>query len=129
MRSGRTRPGLGSPAALKAWATLIDPTTDGLAIPYSIARPRTTTPKHLFQEGQAAMYIGVRAQLPGVRSATQGKFKFNVVAMPYILPGKRPTGAGGVDGHPRPGRERQLSLDFLHWLYSGSGGMEILEAS
>ncbi len=122
--------GLGSRAALKAWATLIDPTTDGLAVPYSIYAAADYNAETLFQEGQAAMYIGVRAQLPGVRSATQGKFKFNVVAMPYILPGKRPTGAGSV-GWALTSQDKniKLSLDFLHWLYSGSGGMQILEAS
>ena len=122
--------GLDTPAALKAWATLIDPTTNGTAVPYSIYAAADYNAETLFQEGQVAMYIGVRAQLPGVRTATQGKFKFNVVAMPYILPGKRPTGAGSVGwALTTQAKNIKLSLDFLHWLYSGSGGMKILEAS
>ncbi len=122
--------GLDTPAALKAWATLIDPTTDGTAVPYSIYAAADYNAENLFQENQVAMYIGVRAQLPGVRSATQGKFKFNVVAMPYVLPGKRPTGAGSVGwALTTQDKNTKLSLDFLHWLYSSSGGMKILEAS
>jgi multiple sugar transport system substrate-binding protein len=118
--------GLDTPAALKTWATLVDPTTNGEALPYSLY----LTDANAFQDGQVAMYIGVRAQLPGVRTGTQGKFKFNVVAMPYILPGKRPTGAGSVGwAITTQDSNIKLSLDFLHWLYSGSGGMPILEAS
>ena len=50
--------------------------------------------------------------------------------MPYILPGKRPTGAGSVGwALTTQDKNIKLSLDFLHWLYSGSGGMKILEAS
>ena len=115
---------------MKAWATLIDPTTDGLAVPYSIYAAADYSGETLFQEGQAAMYIGVRAQLPGVRSATQGKFKFNVVAMPYILPGKRPTGAGSVgSGTDHPGQEHQAVARLPALVVLGLRRDEILEAS
>ena len=122
--------GLDSPAALKAWSMLVDPTETGQFAPYSLQQsPPGPGAEVLFQSGQVAMYVGVRAQLPAVRLATKGKFNFNVAPMPYVAPGKRPTGAGSVCwGITTQDKNIKASLNFLHWLYSANGGMKILEA-
>ena len=124
-----TSAGLDTPAAQKAWQMLIGPTQTGQFVPYSVYAAAGYNAETLFQEGVASMYIGVRAQLPAVRTATQGKFDFDVASMPTVN-GTAPIGAGSIGwALSSQAKNIKLSLNFLKWLYSGTGGMAILEKS
>src|SRR6202035_2071938 len=91
-----TKAELASPGSLKAWQMLIAPMQNGEAVPYATYLSASAQCDTLFDSGQASMFFGVRGNLPTVRSATAGKFGWDVVPMPFV-PGvngpTRPTGA------------------------------------
>lgn len=120
-----TKANLASPGSLKAWHMLISPTQNGDAVPYSTYLSAGSNCAALFDSGQAAMYFGVRGQLPTVRPAVKGKFNFNVVPMPFVqgIHGPtRPTGAGSIAwALSTQAKDIPNALAFFKFLFSPQG--------
>jgi multiple sugar transport system substrate-binding protein len=116
---------LSSPGALEAWKMLVQPTTDGAAVPYSTYLADSANCSTLFDSGQAAMSVEVRGDLPTVRPAVAGKFTFNVAPMPFVngVHGPtRPTGAGSIAwAMSSQAKDVPLTLAFFKFLFSTAG--------
>jgi multiple sugar transport system substrate-binding protein len=120
-----TKADLASPVALKAWQMLISPTQNGEALPYATllsAQDNCATP---FESGQASMYFGVRGSLPTLRPALAGKFKWDVLPMPFVQGphgSARPTQAGSVGWSlSSQAKDTSNALAFLRYLFSSKG--------
>lgn len=120
-----TKADLASPGALKAWQMLVDPTQNGEAVPYSTYLSASGQCDTLFDSGQAAMFFGVRGTLPTVRSATAGKFSWDVVPMPFVqgVNGSvRPTGAGSIAwALSSQAKDVTNAMAFFKFLFSSEG--------
>jgi multiple sugar transport system substrate-binding protein len=120
-----TKADLASPGALKAWQMLIQPTTDGTAVPYSTYLSAASDCSTLFNSGQAAMLVDPRNTTPVIQPAAEGKFVFNAAPMPYVngVNGPvRPTGAGSIGwGITTQAGNVPLALAFLNFLVSQQG--------
>jgi multiple sugar transport system substrate-binding protein len=116
---------LASPGALKAWQMLIAPTQNGDAVPYATYLSASAQCDSLFDSGQAAMFFGVRGNLPTVRSAAAGKFSWDVVPMPFVQGTNgptRPTGAGSIAwALSSQAKDVANALTFLKFLFSAKG--------
>lgn len=125
-----TKADLASPAALKAWQMLIQPTTDGTAVPYSTYQSVASNCSTLFNSGQAAMLVDPRNTTPVIQPAAKGKFVFNAAPMPFVngVDGPtRPTGAGSIGwGLTTQAKNVPLALAFLNFLV-GPQGQSLLE--
>ncbi len=123
-----TTPTLDTPAALKAWALMIDPLLNGDAVPEAQQQAKNGSSgcEPFFESGEAAMSIEVRGNLPGLQQAIGSKFQYNVVPMPSITAanGKQviPTGGGSLGWCLAPGQTHNaLALAFLKYLFSPAG--------
>ncbi len=123
-----TTPTLDTPAALKAWALMIDPMLNGDAVPEAQQQAKNGSSgcEPFFESGEAAMSIEVRGNLPGIEQAVGSKFKYNVVPMPSITGADGmqviPTGGGSVGWCLAPGQTHNaLALAFLKYLFSPAG--------
>ena len=123
-----TTPTLDTPAALKAWALMIDPMLNGDAVPEAQQQAKNGSSgcEPFFESGEAAMSIEVRGNLPGLQQAIGSKFQYNVVPMPSITAanGKQviPTGGGSLGWCLAPGQTHNaLALAFLKYLFSPAG--------
>lgn len=120
-----TKADLASPASLKAWKMLIQPMQTGAAVPYATYLSASAQCSTLFNSGQAAMFFGVRANLPTVRPGTAGKFSWDVAPMPFV-PGvsgpTRPTGAGSI-GFALSSQAKDIpnALAFFKYMFSPTG--------
>jgi multiple sugar transport system substrate-binding protein len=121
-------PTLDTPAALKAWALMINPLNNGDAIPEAQQQAKNGSSgcEPFFESGEAAMSIEVRGNLPGLQQAIGSKFNYNVVPMPSITAanGKQvvPTGGGSLGWCLAPGQTHNaLALAFLKYLFSPAG--------
>jgi multiple sugar transport system substrate-binding protein len=120
-----TKADLASPGSLKAWKMLIQPMETGAAVPYATYLSASAQCSTLFNSGQAAMFFGVRANLPTVRPGTAGKFSWDVAPMPFV-PGvsgpTRPTGAGSI-GFALSSQAKDISnaLAFFKYMFSTTG--------
>jgi multiple sugar transport system substrate-binding protein len=116
---------LASPGALKAWQMLIEPTQDGDAVPYATYLSASAQCYTLFDSGQAAMFFGVRADVPSVRPAATGKFDWNVAPMPFVqgVNGPtRPTGAGSIAwALSSQAKDIPNAMTFFKFLFSAKG--------
>ncbi len=117
-----------SPAALRAWALMIDPLRDGLSVPEAQQQAKNggSGCEPFFESGEAAMSIEVRGNLPGLISSIGNKFKYNAVPMPSVpgVNGKPviPTGGGSLGWAVAPNAvHNQLALAFLKYYYSAAG--------
>lgn len=120
-----TKADLSSAGALKAWQMLVQPTQNGEAVPYATYLAASAQCSTLFDSGQASMFFGVRGNLPTVRTATAGKFGWDVVPMPFVqgVNGMtRPTGAGSV-GWALSSQAKDIpnALTFFKFLWSAAG--------
>ena len=123
-----TKATLNTPAALKAWALMIDPMLNGDAVPEAQQQAKNGSSgcEPFFESGEAAMSIEVRGNLPGLQQAIGNKFSYNVVPMPSITAanGKQviPTGGGSLGWGLAPNAvHNPLALAFLHYLFSAAG--------
>ncbi|HTW10555.1 MAG TPA: extracellular solute-binding protein, partial [Acidimicrobiales bacterium] len=123
-----TKATLDTPAALKAWALMIDPMLNGDAVPEAQQQAKNGSSgcEPFFESGEAAMSIEVRGNLPGLQQAIGNKFAYNVVPMPSITAanGKQviPTGGGSLGWGLAPNAvHNALALAFLHYLFSAAG--------
>jgi multiple sugar transport system substrate-binding protein len=120
-----TKANLSSPASLKAWQMLVAPTQDGDAVPYATYLSASAQCSTLFDSGQAAMFFGVRGNLPTVKAATVGKFDWDVVPMPFVqgINGPtRPTGAGSIAwALSSQAKDITNAIGFLKYLFSPTG--------
>jgi ABC-type glycerol-3-phosphate transport system substrate-binding protein len=120
-----TKADLASPGALKAWQMLVEPTTNGEAVPYATYLSASANCSTLFDSGQAAMFFGVRGNLPTVRTGTQGKFSWDVAPMPFVqgVNGQtRPTGAGSIAwALSSQAKDVTNAMAFFHYLFSPTG--------
>lgn len=120
-----TKADLASPGALKAWQMLVDPTMNGEAVPYSTYLSASANCSTLFDSGQASMFFGVRGNLPTVRTATQGKFSWDVAPMPFVqgVNGQvRPTGAGSIAwALSSQAKDVTNAMAFFKFLFSSQG--------
>lgn len=127
-----TKADLASPGALKAWQMLVAPTMNGEAVPYATYLSASANCSTLFDSGQAAMFFGVRGNLPTVRSGTQGKFSWDVAPMPFVqgVNGQtRPTGAGSIAwALSSQAKDVTNAMAFFHYLFSPTG-QSIAEAN
>ena len=119
---------LDTPAALKAWALMIDPMMNGDAVTEAEQQAANGSSgcEPFFESGEAAMSIEVRGNLPGLMKSIGNKFKYNVVPMPTIpnTVGKQvnPTGGGSLGWALAPTAVHgKLALAFLRYLYSAKG--------
>jgi multiple sugar transport system substrate-binding protein len=116
---------LAAPASLKAWQMLIAPTQDGDAVPYATYLSASAQCATLFDSGQAAMFFGVRGNLPTVRPATAGKFDWDVAPMPFVqgVNGPtRPTGAGSISwALSSQAKDVSNAMAFFKFLFSPQG--------
>ncbi len=119
---------LDSPAALKAWALMIDPMKSGVAVPEAQQQAKNGSSgcEPFFESGEAAMSIEVRGNLPGIQQAIGTSFNYNVVPMPSITGanGKQviPTGGGSLGWGLAPGAvHNPVAIAFLHYLFSAAG--------
>ncbi len=120
-----TKAELASPGSLKAWQMLIAPMQNGDAVPYATYLSASAQCSTLFDSGQASMFFGVRGNLPTVRSATAGKFGWDVVPMPFV-PGvngpTRPTGAGSIAwALSSQAKNIPNAMTFFKYLFSPAG--------
>ena len=120
-----TKAELASPGSLKAWQMLIAPMQNGEAVPYATYLSASAQCSTLFDSGQASMFFGVRGNLPTVRSATAGKFGWDVVPMPFV-PGvngpTRPTGAGSIAwALSSQAKNIPNAMTFFKYLFSPAG--------
>jgi multiple sugar transport system substrate-binding protein len=120
-----TKADLASPGALKAWQMLVAPMQNGDAVPYATYLSASAQCSTLFDSGQAAMFFGVRGNLPTVRSAAAGKFDWDVVPMPFVqgVHGPtRPTGAGSIAwALSSQAKNIPNALAFFKFLFSARG--------
>jgi multiple sugar transport system substrate-binding protein len=123
-----TTPTLDTPAALKAWALMIDPLLNGDAVPEAQQQAKNGSSgcEPFFESGEAAMSIEVRGNLPGLQQAIGSKFAYNVVPMPSITAADGmqviPTGGGSLGWGLAPNAvHNPLALAFLHYLFSAAG--------
>lgn len=120
-----TKANLASSASIKAWKMLVDPTTNGDAVPYSTYLANSANCTTMFDSGQAAMSVEVRGNLPTIRPAVQGKFDFDVVPMPFVqgVHGQtRPTGAGSIAwAMSTQAKNVPLTMAFFKFLFSQEG--------
>jgi multiple sugar transport system substrate-binding protein len=120
-----TKADLASPGALKAWQMLVEPTTNGEAVPYATYLSASAQCSTLFDSGQAAMFFGVRGNLPTVRAAVGSKFGWDVVPMPFVqgVNGQtRPTGAGSIAwALTSQAKDVTNAMAFFHFLFSPTG--------
>jgi multiple sugar transport system substrate-binding protein len=120
-----TQADLASAGALKAWQMLIAPTQNGDAVPYSTYQAASANCAALFDSGQAAMYFGVRGDVPTMRPATAGKFDWDAVPMPFVQGVKgatRPTGAGSIAwAITSQAKDMTNALAFFKYLWSPAG--------
>ena len=127
-----TKADMASPGALKAWQMLVAPTQNGEAVPYSTYLSASANCSTLFDSGQAAMFFGVRGNLPTVRTGTQGKFSWDVVPMPFVqgVNGNvRPTGAGSIAwALSSQAKDVTNAMAFFKFLFSPTG-QDIEEAA
>ncbi|MGH3217636.1 MAG: extracellular solute-binding protein [Streptosporangiaceae bacterium] len=125
-----TKADLASPASLKAWQMLIQPTMDGTAVPYSTYLSAGSSCSTLFNSGQAAMLVDPRNTTPVIQPAAKGKFVFNAAPIPFVngVNGQvRPTGAGSIGwGITTQAKHVPLALAFLKFL-TGPEGQSLLE--
>jgi multiple sugar transport system substrate-binding protein len=125
-----TKADLASPAALKAWKMLIQPTTDGRAVPYATYLSAASSCSTLFNSGQAAMLVDPRNTTPVIQPAAKGKFVFDAAPMPFVngVNGPvRPTGAGSIGwAMSTQCKNVPLALAFLKFL-TGPQGQSLLE--
>jgi ABC-type glycerol-3-phosphate transport system substrate-binding protein len=133
----QTKADFDSPQAVAAWKLLLAPFKDGEAVPESqIGANAAGDCGGVFESGEAAMGIGVRAGVASYASAIGNKFKWNDVEMPLIKVGKHkpvnPSGGGSVDFTMAPsvldgskGGNRTADLpnaeSFLKFFYSPAG--------
>jgi ABC-type glycerol-3-phosphate transport system substrate-binding protein len=121
---GATKPALNTPAAIAAWNLLIEPETNGSAVPFATLQKNGDQCDPSFTAGQAAMSIGVRGDLPSLQAAL-GASSFDVLPIPTITTPSgvvRPTGGGSVGwGLSSGARHTKQALDFLHYFYSAPG--------
>lgn len=113
--------GIGEPAAIRAWKTLLQPELDGATGPINL----TTLPK--FEAGQTAMILQTRPVLVSFKA--QLKDDWDIAQIPTVN-GKRPVG-GGAYGLSVATSSKNLAADaaFLGWFYSLDGGMAIAQQS
>ena len=112
-----------SPAALSAWQLMLQPLTNGDAVPF--ATENSTGCQTLWLSQQVAMEQSVRGNVPALRPGAAGKFQWNVVPMPFVngVDGPtRPTGAGSV-GWAISSQSKNVpaALAFLKFLFSTTG--------
>jgi ABC-type glycerol-3-phosphate transport system substrate-binding protein len=119
-----SKPALNTPAAVAAWQLLIEPETNGSAVPFATLQKNGDQCDPSFTSGQAAMSIGVRGDLPSLQAAL-GASAFDVLPIPTISTPKgtvRPTGGGSVGwGISTGAKHVTQALDFLHYFYSPAG--------
>jgi ABC-type glycerol-3-phosphate transport system substrate-binding protein len=120
-----TQADLASPGSLKAWQMLVAPTQNGDAVPYATYLSASAQCGTLFDSGQAAMFFGVRGNLPTVRPATAGKFDWDVVPMPFVQGvhgATRPTGAGSISwAMSSQAKDTTNTIAFFKFLFSAEG--------
>jgi ABC-type glycerol-3-phosphate transport system substrate-binding protein len=123
-----TTPTLDTPAALKAWALMIDPMLNGDAVPEAQQQAKNGSSgcEPFFESGEAAMSIEVRGNLPGLQQAIGNKFQYNVVPMPLVTGASgqlvRPTGGGSSGLAVAPDAvHNPLVIAFLHYYFSAAG--------
>jgi multiple sugar transport system substrate-binding protein len=120
-----TKADLSSAGALKAWQMLVQPTQNGEAVPYATYLSASAQCSTLFDSGQAAMFFGVRGNLPTVRTATAGKFDWDVAPMPFVqgVSGMtRPTGAGSIAwALSSQAKDIPNAMTFFKFLWSAAG--------
>jgi multiple sugar transport system substrate-binding protein len=123
-----TKATLATPAALKAWALMIDPLKNGLAVPEAQQQAKNGSSgcEPFFESGEAAMSIEVRGNLPGLQQDIGTKFAYDVAPMPSIpgVGGKQvvPTGGGSLGWTVAPNAtSNPLVLAFLKYLFSAAG--------
>jgi multiple sugar transport system substrate-binding protein len=120
-----TKADLSSAGALKAWQMLVQPTQNGDAVPYATYLAASAQCSTLFDSGQAAMFFGVRGNLPTVRTGTTGKFDWDVVPMPLVngVNGMtRPTGAGSIAwALSSQAKDIPQAMTFFKFLWSAAG--------
>jgi multiple sugar transport system substrate-binding protein len=112
-----------SAAALKAWQLMLQPLTNGEAVPF--ATENSTGCQAMWLGGQVGMFQSVRGSVPALRPGAQGKFNWDVVPMPYVqgaAGNTRPTGAGSVGWDlSTQAKNVPAALAFLKFLYSKTG--------
>ena len=110
-------------AALKAWQLMLQPLTNGEAVPF--ATENSTGCQAMWLGGQVAMFQSVRGSVPALRPGAKGKFNWDVVPMPYVqgvAGNTRPTGAGSVGWDlSTQAKNVPAALAFLKFLYSKTG--------
>lgn len=113
-----------TPAALEAWNLLLSPILSGAFVPTQVIKSLGTNDP--FVGGVCAMKLGVRPQIPQIRSSLTDDW--DVMPAPTVH-GKRVTGGGSV-GISLTTQTRNLKLaeDFLTWFF-GSKAMGLLESS
>ena len=123
-----TKATLDTPAALNAWALMIDPMLNGDAVPEAQQQAKNGSSgcEPFFESGEAAMSIEVRGYLPGLQQAIGNKFAYNVVPIPSITAANGqqviPTGGGSLGWGLAPNAlHNSLALAFLHYLFSAAG--------
>jgi multiple sugar transport system substrate-binding protein len=112
-----------SAAALKGWQLMLQPLTNGDAVPF--ATESSTGCQTMWLSQEVAMEQSVRGNVPALRPGAAGKFQWNVVPMPYVngVDGPtRPTGAGSV-GWALSSQAKNVpaALAFLKFLFSTAG--------
>ena len=112
-----------SPAALNAWQLMLQPLTNGDAVPF--ATENSTGCQTMWLSQQVAMEQSVRGNVPALRPGAAGKFQWNVVPMPFVngVNGPtRPTGAGSVGwALSTQAKNVPAALAFLKFLFSTTG--------
>jgi multiple sugar transport system substrate-binding protein len=113
--------GIGEPAAVEAWTHLIK--TYGLT---SSAYSTNASSYPQFSAGQAAMAIGVRAQVPSFKALTDD---WDVQTMPTIK-GKTTVGGGSYGlSISDTSKNKNAAWAFLAWFYANDGGMVLAQES
>ena len=115
---------IGSPAADKAWALLLQPWTNGCIPKYSIESGKNAPS---FSGGQSAMEASVRALLPSYKATIKN---FDVVLLPHV--NNLPTNGGGSYGFGiySGSKNQEAAWEFLNWFYTTTnGGLNTLETN
>jgi multiple sugar transport system substrate-binding protein len=113
--------GIGEPAAVRAWTQLIKSYghTSSAYSTNASAYPQ-------FSAGQAAMAIGVRAQVPSFKTLTD---EWDVQTMPTIN-GKSTVGGGSYGlSISENSANKEAAWAFLAWFYAEDGGMVLAQES
>jgi multiple sugar transport system substrate-binding protein len=121
--------GFGSAEAVETFRNLLEPSKDGAFVPWDVYVADGYSASAQFAKGTAAMFIGVRAEAPGVAAGVDGKFAYNVVNMPVLDGTDIPLSGSGSLGWAISGqtKNQELALDFLKWLYSEDGGLPLVQ--